>query len=622
MFFTIHLEEEEEPTVAEQAEQEALRWPGDATVLGFTLYEYAGTGHTGTGSDVPALVGVDNAGHQISECGTGLGSPNLFAGSSDAYNAVSRSGEEVFFTAKKHGCINYEETDETVGTGPAADQLYARVGGQSASASTVNVAGSSGCAASASCNVTAAVTYQGASQDGAKVFFTARQAGLLAGDSDGSNVLYECELPGDGGAQPPATAVVDPCPSLKAVSVTGTVEGAGVLGVARVSQDGSHVYFVATGVLAANSNGQPAGFYPEAQSGADNLYVYEPDPAHPGQYKTAFIAMLCSAHEKSGSVTDTKCQSSTSDGTVWQNFDSRPVEATPNGGFLLFASFGELTSDDTSGASQLFRYDAQTGELVRVSVGQKSASFPAGFNGDGNTAAYAAHFPIQSYGSSKAVASTAPSMSAEGPDPYVFFESSDGLTPGALNARQIGEFGGEPVYAENVYEYHDGNVYLISDGQDLSRILNQKSAVILSGTDASGEDVFFQTSDSLVGQDTNTGQDVYDARVNGGFPAPASSPVCTGDACQGSLSGAPSLSLPGSVTQPGGGNLAPPPSSKPAVKPKPKALTAAQKRAKALKKALKACQQKFKRKRAACRKRARKRYASSSKAKKSDRGGK
>ena len=60
-----------------------------------------------------------------------------------------------------------------------------------------------------------------------------------------------------------------------------------------------------------------------------------------------------------------------------------------------------------------------------------------------------------------------------------------------------------PLYANNVYEYHAGNVYLISDGQDVSAA-EYFSEVVLLGTDPSGRDVFFTTSDALVGQDTDT----------------------------------------------------------------------------------------------------------------------
>ncbi|MGH2853878.1 MAG: hypothetical protein ACRDLF_06765, partial [Solirubrobacteraceae bacterium] len=79
----------------------------------------------------------------------------------------------------------------------------------------------------------------------------------------------------------------------------------------------------------------------------------------------------------------------------------------------------------------------------------------------------------------------------------------------------------------------------------------------------------------------------YDARVNGGFPAPVSLlPSCTGDACQGELSGAPVLLSPGSEFQAGGNPpLAAP---KPIAKAKPKVT------------ARKACRKGLRRKRGRC----------------------
>jgi hypothetical protein len=117
-----------------------------------------------------------------------------------------------------------------------------------------------------------------------------------------------------------------------------------------------------------------------------------------------------------------------------------------------------------------------------------------------------------------------------------------------------------------------------------------------------GDDVFFLTSDRLVPLDTDTGLDVYDARVGGGFPAEPLSgpPVCEGDACQGAPPAPPVFGTPGSATFEGPGNLTP----VPPVKPKP-VLT----RAQMLAKALKACHAKHnKRKRLACEKQAHKKY--------------
>jgi hypothetical protein len=140
-------------------------------------------------------------------------------------------------------------------------------------------------------------------------------------------------------------------------------------------------------------------------------------------------------------------------------------------------------------------------------------------------------------------------MSADGS--YVFFEDTDGLTPQALNDKPIGERHGRVVYAHNIYEYHDGDVHLISDGADISQGGDYSSPVHLLGTDPTGDDVFFSTLSQLVPQDTDSDIDVYDARVNGGFPTPLETPECTSDGCQGPLSAAPTLLSPGSEFQAG-----------------------------------------------------------------------
>ena len=72
----------------------------------------------------------------------------------------------------------------------------------------------------------------------------------------------------------------------KVTQVSTGSPDAEVLGVARVSEDGSHVYFVAKGVLTGANH---EGHAPAA--GGDNLYVYERDEAFPDG-RLAFIATL------------------------------------------------------------------------------------------------------------------------------------------------------------------------------------------------------------------------------------------------------------------------------------------------------------------------------------------
>jgi hypothetical protein len=137
-------------------------------------------------------------------------------------------------------------------------------------------------------------------------------------------------------------------------------------------------------------------------------------------------------------------------------------------------------------------------------------------------------------------------MAASADGSYVFFTSRAALAPGALEEHSHPGHEEEPVYdnGPNVYEYHDGNVYLVAKAT--------KTPEPLIGTDASGQDVFIATTAQLVGQDSDTNGDIYDARIGGGFPAPVTQTGCTGDACQGALGGAPVLLSPGSEFQAGG----------------------------------------------------------------------
>lgn len=550
-------------------------WPG-YTPPSRSLYEYVGTGNT-----EPTLVGVANqeALHgsphvnegalPISECATELGGEN------EKYNALSGSGETVFFTAVQ--CAG----------GPTVNELYARVDGERTVAISEPVlpGGAGGeCDSGEPCHGAAhqGGVFEGADENGQRVFFLSEQplvngapkAGMkLYGERlEGARVVEVLDLSNHGGAY----AGVNP----------------EVLGVARISEDGSRVYFVAKGVLTGEARGggceaELSAAQCRPTAGADNLYVYDTVTE-----KTAFVATLAP-----------------SDAADWQAIDRRPVQASAcppaesgceAGRFLVFPSAEELTAGDTSTVPQLFQYDAQSEALRRASLGSPGL-YPCavsgkeeGFDCDGNTEqpALAPSIPVQEYAGvmNATSGSTGLALAADG---EVFFQSRDALTPGAL--------AGDP----NVYAYREGDVYLIYGGTE------EGPAVGLIGADESGRDVFFTTVDSLVPQDTDTEQDVYDARVEGGFPAPAGRPGCVEDACQGPLStpfAAPAAG--GSALLAGGGNLTPAASKPPPVASKPKPLTRAQK----LSKAVKACAKKTARQRATCDARARKLYGARPKA--------
>jgi hypothetical protein len=80
---------------------------------------------------------------------------------------------------------------------------------------------------------------------------------------------------------------------------------------------------------------------------------------------------------------------------------------------------------------------------------------------------------------------------------------------------------------EDVYEWHDGTVTLVSGG------VQNKPAILVGGSHT-GRDVFFLTTQQLVGWDGDDSTDLYDARVGGGFPEPPPQPpICEGEACRG-----------------------------------------------------------------------------------------
>ncbi|HXB64669.1 MAG TPA: hypothetical protein VNV42_07315 [Solirubrobacteraceae bacterium] len=488
-------------------------WPNDttfvpsgATQVNRSLYESV------EGASRPELVGVESKGNLISDCETDLGSVE----SQDVYNAMSTDGGTVFFTAATDASGSCPGNVRA----PEVNELYARIGG----IETVPISEPSASACPA-CDVPATLAegrmdaeFAGASEGGSKVFFLTEQA-LLG--SDTSMNLYEYDL----GASPGEKVV--------RVSVATGGEAADVQGVARVSEDGSHVYFVARGVLTSGPNVEGR----EPMKGADNLYIYERDAAYPAG-RLAFVATLCSGPGESGTVSLAQCPSTSAadeqgDFRDWMARDSRPVEATPDGRYLVFESVADLTPGDTSSQPQIFEYDAQTGELARVSTGE--AGYAAGL---ANSNASASTIVVQKY-----LESVSPSevsrLMVSNDGATVVFESAGALTPMAEPAAAAG--------AVSVYEYRsngaikDGNVFLISDG------LSTRSSELL-GLDASGNDIFFKTAASLVKNDTDTQEDVYDARVDGGFPVREAALPCEGETCLGSAAGLPVFGPPGSAT--------------------------------------------------------------------------
>jgi hypothetical protein len=592
---------------------------------GVQAFEY-----TQSGSTHPVVVGVTGAKDSTEEstnlisAGCPLGAKLGYEPGQGSQSSVSESGDVVFFTAD--ACPSGAGTN--AGVNVPVEELYARVDGGSARARTValsepqapqTAAEPEGNELQENCtsleckaNTSPAnessdwrpARFQGASSNGTKVVFTSSQqltdgaseetseCAETTGAANGCNLyLFDFEAPR----------------GHRLIDLSEGAQGPGgprVQGVMGISDDGSHVYFLADNVLTAAPNSDGV----IAHAGKDNLYVYVHESGATGGH-VAFIATLPDDHALRDELVNLQ------------------ANVTPDGRFLVFTSDGDLTPDETGGSgSQVFRYDAGTARLRRVSIGER------GFNDDGN-AGVGEPFIVEGFGGYARAGAGRPDPTMSNDGARVFFGSPRALTVKALNDVLIGHRGEQPEYAQNVYEWEqagvgscpagqaEGCVYLLSDGKDTSNQNGETcfgfySTTCLLGSDESGSNVFFTTADRLVTGDTDTELDVYDARIcSTGEPCisspPAPAPPCSGEECHGAAAVPPASVSAGTVSLNGAGNLAPPP----AVRPKP--LT----RAEQLARALKACKKvKSRRKRAACQAAAHKRYGPKKPAKATKRG--
>ncbi len=210
--------------------------------------------------------------------------------------------------------------------------------------------------------------------------------------------------------------------------------------------------------------------------------------------------------------------------------------ATPDGSRLLFLDAANLVGYDSYGADEAYVYDATTGSITCVSCNPSGAP-PTGnvelyefglFNNDG----------IPHYSESE--------ISSDGS--RVFFTTASALVPQDTNG------------LNDVYEWENGRIYLISSGQGTV-------GSTFVGASSDGSDVFIRTTDHLAPQDIENSMEVYDARVDGGFPYTPPSSGCDSGQCQGPQTPAPVFGAPASATFVGLGNP-PQPAAMPVVKAK------------------------------------------------------
>jgi len=440
-------------------------------ITGDPLYEGTNPGIVGVSDDLShVVVNYGNAGNaKITALrefvGTGNGQPRVVTVDNNGQPSpletcakdMSADGRVIVYALVRadEGCA-----------GNVRQQLWARVAGSA----TVALSGSE-CTRTADdlgglCNGVSAAAFGGMADDGSRVFFTTSQQ-LVNGDIDQTNDLYACDIPA-GVPEPVGSA--NACAHLTQVS--GTATNAQVETVAAVSEDGGRVYFVAQGVLAGNIGVGDVS----AAAGTPNLYLWQRDEAHPdGQ--TRFVARLPSN----------------------DLLQPRPPQMTPDGRYLVFTTVDGLVAGDDDCARDVYRYDASTETVVRVSTSVAG--------GGGNDPAFAA-----------SIGQNSP-MTSDGST--VVFGTAEALEQSDTNG------------ANDVYSWHDGQVSLITTGGGVP-----------SGITASGRDIFFMTNAPVLAADRDLIADIYTARVGGGFDPPRPPAPCSGDGCQGLLSNAPGLAGP------------------------------------------------------------------------------
>jgi hypothetical protein len=320
----------------------------------------------------------------------------------------------------------------------------------------------------------------------------------------------------------------------------GDPQGADVQGVVGASGDGSWLYFIANGSLAPGApagNCRPGndGNMPNG-SGSCDLYV-----SHDGQ-SPAYIATLPVSAAGALSV-----------GGGGGN--GRPGEraVVADDGTLIVQSGAQLTSyanySDTcslggnnTGApepcSEVYRYHPGDPGFACVSC-DPNGQAPLG----------SADTTPQTAGGSFANPSSAGgfrTVSADGN--RVFFDSPDKLVAADTNGDDgclrgtVSPNYSSPWSCTDVYEWEaDGSGSCHSTAQDGGCLYLLSSGTgpdpsFLSGSSASGDDVFIDTDDQLVPQDADHLYDVYDVRVDGGLASQhqAGVPPCgSAEQCHG-----------------------------------------------------------------------------------------
>ena len=292
-----------------------------------------------------------------------------------------------------------------------------------------------------------------------------------------------------------------------------------VTGVVGASEDGSSVYFTARG-------GQLVAGEPDPPAFAEALYLWHDGAGTPPGGEVRYI----------GNIT-------TSD---WRaDHFGAEARVSPDGTHLLFAaSYGggllsryggndydqgscPLAGAPVTGCSEFYYYDASA-ETLQCASCRPDGEPPT--------------VPAVSEGIENSIVGDTPylnrTLSADGR--YVFFSTKDPLVPRDTNG------------SWDAYEYDTQTeaIDLLSSG-------TAEAGSYFVDASADGKDAFVATRQPLVGWDIDRAYDIYDVRVDGGFPEPrAEAAPCNGEgSCRDRASATPGAPSPASSSLVGSGDV-------------------------------------------------------------------
>jgi hypothetical protein len=205
----------------------------------------------------------------------------------------------------------------------------------------------------------------------------------------------------------------------------------------------------------------------------------------------------------------------------------QPFATSPDGRYALLTTSTPLSAvttgapvegTDLDDRQDVYRYDALLNRLELISAGPGAGSGPfdassrsplEGVRPEGGEVAFRA-------------------ISDDGQ--RAWFTTEEGL---------VSEDGND---AEDLYEWHSGELHLVSDGRG-------QGEVAFAGASPDGRTVLFRTSRTLVPADRDGGErDVYAARIGGGFDDESrSSPECPQSPCRRSPAGGGRAALPATL---------------------------------------------------------------------------